>query len=145
MTHGSSTAHSRRCSTGGDRSVRAEPNAFSARVGWHQQHTGAAHGEPFSALVIERRDDDARSAASRHKDALGVTRTHVPSMIARREPRTEGKRDGAAHRSPARPKWTNERTEHGDEDGQDCKRHARRAWDGYRHDAPDGEQRDKGV
>ena len=54
---------------------------LSGRVRRYEQHARAAHAEPFSALVIEAGDDDARAAASCDEDALGVARAHVPGMI----------------------------------------------------------------
>src|SRR5438445_12617849 len=113
---------------------------LSGRVRRYEQHARAAHAEPFSALVIEAGDDNARAAASCDEDALGVARAHVPGMITWGEPRTQDKRDGAAHRPPAHPERTQERPERNDkggEDGEDGERRTRGAREGYRRADPD--------
>src|SRR5438034_1037236 len=72
---------------------------LSGRVRRYEQHARAAHAEPFSALVIEAGDDDARSAASCDEDALGVARAHVPGMITWGTPRTGRQRTRSGRRS----------------------------------------------
>ena len=112
---------------------------LSGRVRPYEQHARAAHAEPFSALVIEAGDDDARSAASCDEDALGVAWTDIPGLITWGESRTQDKCDGTAHRPPAHPERTQERPERGDKSGEGCEPRARGAREDYRRADPDGE------
>ncbi len=73
----------------GSRNISPSSIGSDRLVGRHEQDTGAAHAEPFGALVVEAHDHDACPAACRDQNALAATGSHVPRVIAGGEPRPE--------------------------------------------------------